>query len=208
MYKRFRCFYKKSGLIVKFWPNSGHFQLNARILAQTRNSGYSGIPAISTVRCSPYRYQGDGMAEKSVDTLKNMIRKKKMRITELCHNLNNTRRVGYSASPMEMFFKRPVKGHLPNQFARENDTRLSVEGRITEQFKTALKKGWYNRDKFFKGDLVRVQSPKGTWDIHREVMSRRSTENRKFMTIGVLTQNFGYFTFLSRMIPCKFHIYS
>ena len=68
------------------------------------------------------------MAEISVDTLKNMIRKeKKMKIEVLCHNLNNTRRVGYSAYPMEMFFNRLVKGQLPNQFVKENAIRQSIE---------------------------------------------------------------------------------
>ena len=51
------------------------------------------------------------------------IEEKKLKIEELCHNLNNTRRVGFSASPMEIFFNRPVKGHLTNQFIKENGMR-------------------------------------------------------------------------------------
>ena len=62
---------------------------------------------------------------------------------------------------MEMFFNRPVKGQLPNQFVRENAIRQSDEKRITDKFKAALRKGKYNRDDFKEGDQVRVRSPKG-----------------------------------------------
>ena len=89
---------------------------------------------------------------------------------------------------MEMFFNRPVKGHLTNQFVRENEIQKSVERRIMNQFKMALKKGRYNRDDFIKGDLIRVRSPKGTWDIHREVISRRSTENREGSLYQIKTE--------------------
>ena len=60
---------------------------------------------------------------------------------------------------MEMFFNRPVKGHLTNQFAKENEIRKAVERHIKNQFKNALKKGHYNRDEFTEGDLVRIRSP-------------------------------------------------
>ena len=78
---------------------------------------------------------------------------------------------------MEMFYNRPVKGHLPNRFVKEHTIRKLVEKRITNQFKSALKKGRYNRDEFIEGNKVRVHSPKGTCDIHGEVVARRSTEN-------------------------------
>ena len=57
------------------------------------------------------------------------------------------------------------------------------------QLKTVLKKGRYNRDVFIEGDLVRVRCPKGTWDIHGEVISKRSTENGDGSLYQVKTEN-------------------
>ena len=108
-------------------------------------------------RCAPYRHQGNGQAEQSVNTLKQMIKKeKKTKVERLCHDLNHIRRMGCQASPMEMFFNRPVKGLLPNQFAKENEIRKSLERRISNQFKLALKKGRFSRDSFQEGDRVRI----------------------------------------------------
>ena len=105
-----------------------------------------------------------------------MIKKeKKTKVERLCHDLNHIRRMGCQASPIEMFFNRPVKGLLPNQFAKENEIRQSLEKRITNQFKLALKKGRFSRDSFQEGDIVRIRSPRGVWDTHRTVISRRST---------------------------------
>ena len=78
---------------------------------------------------------------------------------------------------MEMFFNRPIKGHLPNQFVRESAIKQSDRKRITDKFKAVLRKGKYNPDYFKEGDQVRVRSPKGAWDIHGKVIAQRSTEN-------------------------------
>ena len=106
-----------------------------------------------------------------------LCKDKKTKIEELCHPLNNMRRVGFSAYPMEMFFNRPVKGHLMNQFAGENEIWKSVEKQIINQFKHALKKGWYNRDNIVEGDLVGVRSPWSEWDIIGERVAQKNTTN-------------------------------
>ena len=77
---------------------------------------------------------------------------------------------------MEMFFNRPVKGLLPNQFAKENEMREALERRKSNQFKLALKKGRFSRDSFEEGDIVRIRLPRGVWDTHGVVTHRRSTK--------------------------------
>ena len=67
------------------------------------------------------------------------LKDRKSRVEELCYDLNNMRRIEFKASPRKMFFNRPVKGHLPNQFAKENEIRESIEKRISNQFEVALK---------------------------------------------------------------------
>ena len=122
--------------------------------------------------------------------MKQMIKKeKKVKVERLCHDLNHIRRMGCQASPMEMFFNRPVKGLLPNQFAKENKIREALERRISNQFKIALKKGRFSRDSFEEGDRVRIQSPRGVWDTHGTVTHRRSTNTGQGALYEVKTDN-------------------
>ena len=90
---------------------------------------------------------------------------------------------------MEMFFNRPVKGLLPNQFAKENEIRESLERRISSQFKLALKKGRFSRDSFQEGDRVRIRSPRGVWDTHGTVVYRRSTNTGEGSLYDVKTDD-------------------
>ena len=56
--------------------------------------------------CSPEYHQGNGAAEKAVDTLKKMLRKigKNSDIRELAYKLNCRIRPGAGCTPMESFF--------------------------------------------------------------------------------------------------------
>ena len=118
--------------------------------------------------------------------MKNMIKKEgKIKIEEICHNLNNTMRVRFSASPMEMFFNRPVKGYLPNQFVRENKIRQWAEKRITEQFKTEIRKGRYNKDEF-----VQSGSSKGETRTQTNLYLPRQRNLNKRKCVRQLTSRF------------------
>ena len=56
---------------------------NGKNFVSKEFEGFCKKNNIDIIRCAPYRHQGNGMAEKSVDTLKNMIRKEKKKIEEL-----------------------------------------------------------------------------------------------------------------------------
>ena len=67
---------------------------------------------VEHARCSPHHHQGNGSAEKSVDTLKRIFLKvPKASIAEASWKLNNMIRPGMTAMPMFCFFweenKRP-----------------------------------------------------------------------------------------------------
>ena len=117
--------------------------------------------------CSPEYHQGNGAAEKSVDTLKKMLRKtgKNSDIRELCYKLNCRIRPGAGCTPMEAFFGKRVKSDLPNAFAKECAVMTTIEKRIRKQFDIARRRRQWSRDTFSVNDRVRVRDGKGKWSI-------------------------------------------
>ena len=122
---------------------------------------------VEHARCSPHHYSGNGSAEKSVDTLKRMMLKvPKATIAEASWKLNNMVRPGMKTSPMNCFFGRRTRSHLPNDFNRECNIVETLYKRIQNQFNIAQKRGHYNNDTFSPGNRVRVQDPASRkWDI-------------------------------------------
>ena len=60
---------------------------------------------IEHARCSPHHHAGNGAAEKSVDTLKRMLKKvPTATVEEASWKLNGMVRPGMKSSPMECFF--------------------------------------------------------------------------------------------------------
>ena len=83
---------------------------------------------INHVHSSPYYHEGNGASEKSVDTLKRMMRKNKTKtIEELSYQLNHMARKGQSASPIQMYFGRDIRGPLPNQLSHDCDIKQAIE---------------------------------------------------------------------------------
>ena len=122
---------------------------------------------IEHARCSPHHHAGNRAAEKSVDTLKRMLMKvPTATVEEASWKLNGMVRPGMKSSPMECFFGRRTRSHLPNAFNRECQIVETLYKRIKNQFNIASRRGHFNRDTFGPGDRVRVQDP-GTrrWDI-------------------------------------------
>ena len=75
---------------------------------------------IEHARCSPHHHAGNGAAEKSIDMLKRMLLKAPSTTAEEASwKLNNMVCPGMKSSPMECFFGRWTRSHLPNDFNRE-----------------------------------------------------------------------------------------
>ena len=117
--------------------------------------------------CSPEYHQGNGAAEKAVDSLKKMLRKtgKNSDVRELAFKLNSRIRPGAGCTPMESFFGRRVKSDLPNAFAKECEVMTTIEKRIRKQFEIARRRGHWSRDTFSVNDRVRIRDGKGKWSL-------------------------------------------
>ena len=116
--------------------------------------------SVEHTKCTPHHHQGNGIAEKSVNTLKRMIQKvPKASIAEACFKLNNMIRPGAKASPLSCFFGRKTHGHLPNKFDKERKIAKTIQKRIMHQFAVANRRGHFNHDVFKAGDRVCLQEP-------------------------------------------------
>ena len=102
---------------------------------------------IHHVESSPHYHQRNDAAQKSVDVIKQILRKdKKKTVEELCFNLNNISSARPKSSPMEMFFQRKVCGMLPNQFSRDCAIKEAIEQRVKKPFEIATHKVRFNRN--------------------------------------------------------------
>ena len=122
---------------------------------------------------SPYNNQSNKAAKKSFDTFKRMFKKSKNKtIKELCYSLNNLRRVGQKASPMELFYDRGIYGDFLNQFSKDCEVKQTIENLVQKQFEIPSPKGRFNHDQFSEGDLVRIRNVanSGIWDISQELL--------------------------------------
>ena len=131
---------------------------------------------INHTTSSPYYHEGNGASEKSVDTLKRMMRKSKNKsIEELTYHLNHNARKGQSASPIQMFFGRDIRGPLPNQYKRDCEIRKTIERRVQQQMEVAGRKGRWNRDHFELQDKVRIKNMNtGLWDLKGVITEAKS----------------------------------
>ena len=108
--------------------------------------------------------------------LKQMMWKSKNKsIEELTYHLNHNARKGQSASPIQMFFGRDIRGPLPNQYKRDCEIRKSIERRVQQQMEVASRKGRWNRDHFEPQDKVRIKNMNtGLWDLKGVITEAKS----------------------------------
>ena len=141
--------------------------------------------------CSLHHHQGNGLAEKSVDTLKRMLLKvPKASIAEACLKLNNMVRPGMKATLMSCFFGRRTRGHLPNLFDPECQIVETIQKRIENQFNLAQRRGHFNSDTFSVGNRVRVQDPASRmWNILGVVSSEIAADDGSTRSYEVETDS-------------------
>ena len=110
---------------------------------------------VEHTKCSPHHHQGNGIAKKSVDTLKRVMQKVPTpTVEEACFKLNSRIRPGAKASPLSCFFGRKTRGDLPNMFNKVCHIMETVERHIKNQFEIAQRREHLSWDVFKVGDRV------------------------------------------------------
>ena len=165
-----KSFMWKLGVPMTLRSDNGSNYMSNEFAAFCREYG------INHTTSSPYYHEGNGASEKSVDTLKRMMRKSKNKlIEELTYHLNHNARKGQSASPIQMFFGRDIRGPLPNQYKRDCEIRKTIELRVQKQMDVASRRGRWNRDSFELNDPVRIKDMNtNRWDIKGKITEVKS----------------------------------
>ena len=133
---------------------------------------------IDHVVTSAYNPQSNGLAERGVRQIKDVIKKTRTKPTpamlrEICFDVNDhVRPVGGSAA--ERFFRRGVKSKLPNSIIRQLDQNALIRQRHAKQIRIAQQKGRSSKDQFTIQDKVIVQDMMTKrWTIKGDVTSVR-----------------------------------
>ena len=125
---------------------------------------------------SPYNSASNGLAEKAIKDVKNMLKRQTGRssISKLVAEHNGIARTHMDASPADLFFNRVVRTSTPASGRRKIDMEKELQRRAEEQknIRKKLGRGRLNLDTFEKGDRVRLQDiKKKTWDTKGTIVS-------------------------------------
>ena len=129
---------------------------------KNRFQEYVDSLGIEHTASSPYNPQSNGLAERGVRQIKDVLRKIKKKPTkdqlrEWVFMINNHVQSDGSGTAAQRFFRRGVRTLLPNSIVREVDHRQLIQKRHEKQVKIATAKGRTSKDVFVNGDKVRVQ---------------------------------------------------
>ena len=135
------------------------------------------------VHTSPYNSKSNGGVERSVRSIKDVLKREKIRkvtqykLDKICHLLNQHVQDS-SGSPAERFFGRSPRSCLPNSLTRYVDHSQLIEARKQKQVDMATSKGRSAPNDFREGDVVLVQDMlTKKWDISGTVKQARIAED-------------------------------
>ena len=139
---------------------------------------------IKHLQTSAYKAQSNGLAERGVRQVKDVLKKigKAGKVSdevlkEIVFDLNAHRQKD-QGSPHERFFRRGVKNRLPNSIDREIDHRVIIARRHQKQVKLAQMKGRSAADVFEENDRVLLQDPSTKrWSKLATVDGKRTAED-------------------------------
>ena len=110
---------------------------------------------------SPYNSSSNGLTEKAVKDIKNILKRQDMRydLDKLLAEYNSVARAGRDASPAYLFFNRVVRSTTPGSGRRNLDLERAQQKRIEEQHSIRKKvgRGRLSLEVFQRGDRIRVQ---------------------------------------------------
>ena len=114
-------------------------------------------------KSSPYNSQSNGLAERGVRSLKDVLKKEKTsnqeKIKQIVFNINTHIQNKNEGSAAERFLRRHPRSSLPNSVKREIEHRELIQARHKKQKRIAEQKGRVSADTFELNDRVILQDP-------------------------------------------------
>ena len=168
---------------------------------------------IDVIHSSCYNSESQGLIERKVQVLKNLLKKSgsslsQLQLDELIFEVNAREEQGNKGSALTRFMGRGLRTKLPNSVDRSVNFKDLIKKRKDEREKR-VKKGGRTEEKkliFNIGEVVRLQCPKSkAWDSRGEIKALRYSETGKIVSYDILLPN-GKVTsrhrrFLTRDIP-------
>ena len=156
---------------------------------------YLGGLGINHTPSSAYNPSSNGLAERGVRQIKDVLKKikkpSKEKLREIVFNVNNHKQKD-AGSAAERFFRRGVQTILPNSIVREIDHRALIKARHQRQEKIAKEKGRTSKDSFQEGDKVIVQDPiTKRWTLEGEITAKRTANDQSIQSYEVALQEGG-----------------
>ena len=135
----------------------------------------------STPGSSAYNAKSNGLAERGVRQIKDVLKKvkkpSKEKLRELVFDINNHVQDS-CGSASERFFKRGPRTILPNSINRQIEHQDLIKARHQKQERIAKQKGRKSKDNFRVGDRVVLQNPlTKRWTELGEVTLQRTADD-------------------------------
>ena len=136
---------------------------------------------IEHVNSSAYNATSNGLAERGVRQIKDVLKKvkkpSKEKLRELVFDINNHVQDN-CGSASERFFKRGPRTILPNSINRQIEHQDLIKARHQKQERIAKQKGRKSKDSFRVGDRVVLQNPLSKrWTDLGEVTLQRTADD-------------------------------
>ena len=124
---------------------------------------------IKLIHSSSYNPRSMGLAERSVRSIKNLLKKNKrltqLELEELVFTINCNQQGSNQGCALERFMGRSVNTSIPNSLAKGFGFEEAIEARAKSRMKRLLKPERGTKLLFSIGELVRIQNPHSReWD--------------------------------------------
>ena len=146
---------------------------------------------VNHVHTSPYNSKSNGGVERSIRSIKDVLRKQEIKkvtqekLDEITYLINQHPQKGEEGTPAERFFGRSPRSVLPNSLTRFVEHHQLIERRKARQVSLAMRKGRSAPNDFRVGDRVLIQDiSTKKWNIPGSVTECRVSEDnssRSFM---------------------------
>ena len=164
-----------------------------------RFQDYVDSLGIEHTASSPYNPQSNGLAERGVRQIKDVLRKIKKKpskdeLREWVFMINNHVQSDGSGTAAQRFFRRGVRTRLPNSIVREIDHRQLIQKRHEKQVKIATAKGRTSKDVFMNDDKVVIQDHKtGKWTLKGVISGARDADDGTVQSYTIQMNDGGEF---------------
>ena len=155
-----------------------------------------GKLGISLIHSSSYNPRSMGLAERSVHSIKSLLKKNKrptqVELEELVFTINCNQQESNQGCALERFMGRSVNTSLPNSLAKGFGFEEAIEARAKSMMKRLFKPEGGPKALFSVGELVYIQNPKSKeWDTTGTIESLRIASDGTVLSYNIQLSNGG-----------------